>query len=54
MTERFNNFLKFNLFMVKCNECEKKIEETFFGKIKGTFEKGKVICSACQKKKSNK
>jgi len=39
--------------MVKCDECKEKIEETFLGKIKGTYikdgKKKKVICSNCQK-----
>jgi hypothetical protein len=36
--------------MVKCSKCNEKIEETFLGKIKGTFVKGKPICNECQKK----
>jgi hypothetical protein len=35
---------------VKCELCKTKIEETFLGKIKGTFVKKKTVCSACQKK----
>ncbi len=36
--------------MVKCDKCGKAVEETFLGKIKGTYEKGKAVCSDCQKK----
>jgi len=40
--------------MIRCSICNKKIQETFLGKIKGTYkkEKGKLeaICSECQKK----
>jgi hypothetical protein len=39
--------------MVKCDICQEKIEETFLGKIKGTYikKKGKLkaVCSKCQK-----
>lgn len=34
----------------KCALCKNKIEETFLGKIQGTFIKKKMVCSACQKK----
>jgi hypothetical protein len=37
--------------MVKCDKCGENIKEIFLGKIKGTYEKGKAICSDCQKKK---
>jgi len=37
--------------MVKCTECKETIEETFLGKISGTYIKGKPICKVCQKKK---
>jgi len=33
----------------KCSICGKKIEEIFLGKIKGTYIKGKAVCSECQK-----
>lgn len=36
---------------MKCSKCNKNIEETFLGKIKGTYEKKKPICSDCQKQK---
>ena len=41
--------------MAKCEICSKKIEETFLGKIIGTYikdAKGKkhIICFECQKK----
>ena len=39
--------------MVKCSKCGEKIEETFLGKIKGTYEKDKVVCNTCQKKKTS-
>ena len=35
--------------MAKCALCNSKIENTFLGKIRGTFVKKKVVCSACQK-----
>ncbi|MDP3728374.1 MAG: hypothetical protein Q8R18_02860 [bacterium] len=34
----------------KCALCKEKIENTFLGKIRGTFIKKKVVCSTCQKK----
>ena len=34
----------------KCALCKIKIENTFLGKIRGTFVKKKAVCSACQKK----
>jgi hypothetical protein len=36
--------------MVKCSLCKEKIEQTFLGKVKGTYVKGKPVCSECQKK----
>lgn len=41
--------------MAKCEICNKKIEETFLGKIIGTYikdKKGKkhIVCFKCQKK----
>lgn len=33
---------------MKCSKCGKKIESTFLDKIKGTFVKGKPVCSKCQ------
>lgn len=41
---------RYLIFMVKCSLCKNKIEETFLGKIKGTYVGGKVICSECQRK----
>lgn len=43
---------------MKCSMCNEKIEETFLGKILGTYikdGKGKkqAVCSACQKKVKN-
>jgi hypothetical protein len=35
---------------MKCSICNKEIEQTFLGKIKGTYIKGKPVCSECQKK----
>jgi len=35
---------------MKCSKCGNKIEETFLGKIKGTYVKKKPICQDCQKK----
>lgn len=35
---------------MKCSDCGKKLEETFLGKVKGTFISKKPICSECQKK----
>lgn len=35
---------------MKCEGCGRKIEETFLGKIKGTYIKGKPYCNECQKK----
>ena len=44
--------------MVKCDICNKKIEETFLGKIKGTIikrvKKFRYACDYCQKKHKNK
>ena len=44
--------------MVKCDICNKKIEELFLGKIKGAvIKKGKnfrYACDDCQKKYKNK
>ncbi|MBI5797874.1 hypothetical protein HZA98_03135 [Candidatus Woesearchaeota archaeon] len=34
----------------KCAVCKEKVEQTFLGKIKGTFIGKKVVCSSCQKK----
>ncbi|MEM4336974.1 MAG: hypothetical protein QXG86_03140 [Candidatus Woesearchaeota archaeon] len=44
---------------MKCEICKLKIEETFLGKIKGTYlkdKKGKkhVVCGICQKKYKTK
>ena len=40
--------------MAKCSICKEKVEETFLGKIKGTYFKKKIICSKCQKKDKKK
>ena len=41
---------------MKCDLCKQKVEETFLGKVKGTYltkgKKKKVICQPCQKKES--
>ena len=34
----------------KCALCKEKVENTFLGKIRGTFIKKKIVCSTCQKK----
>jgi NAD-dependent SIR2 family protein deacetylase len=34
---------------MKCSKCGNKIEETFLGKIKGTYVKKEPICDNCQK-----
>lgn len=34
----------------KCVICGNKIEVTFLKKIKGTYVKGKAVCTDCQKK----
>tara|TARA_Y100000034_G_C6631593_1_gene275743 strand:+ start:354 stop:512 length:159 start_codon:yes stop_codon:yes gene_type:complete len=34
---------------MKCDICNKPVEVTFLGKIKGTRIKKKMVCSACQK-----
>lgn len=39
---------------MKCEICKDKIEETFFGKIKGTHVNGKTVCSKCQKTQPEK
>ncbi|MDO8628152.1 MAG: hypothetical protein Q7R56_00150 [Nanoarchaeota archaeon] len=39
---------------MKCALCNKTIEETFLGKIKGTWEGKKVICSDCQRQEIKK
>jgi|TARA_Y100000310_G_scaffold333676_1_gene411700 hypothetical protein len=36
---------------MKCSKCNNKIEETFLGKIKGTFIEKKPVCPECQKEK---
>ena len=33
---------------LKCSICNEKIEETFLGKIMGTFVRKKPVCSKCQ------
>jgi hypothetical protein len=38
--------------MPKCSVCQNKVEETFLGKIRGTFVKKEVVCSSCQSKQS--
>ncbi len=35
---------------MKCSKCGKKIDETFLGKIIGTYVKKKPICRDCQLK----
>ena len=40
--------------MVKCSICKGKVEETFLGKIKGTYVKKKAVCNECQKKYKDK
>jgi len=46
-----------SIFMVKCEVCKEKVEETFLGKINGTFlrngKKLRAVCSNCQKKLNN-
>ncbi|MDO8556491.1 MAG: hypothetical protein Q7R96_04955 [Nanoarchaeota archaeon] len=37
---------------MKCDQCGNKIEETFLGKIRGTYIGKKTICPLCQKKNS--
>ena len=37
---------------MKCSKCKSEIEEIFLGKIKGTYVKGNLICSECQKSSS--
>ncbi len=34
---------------MKCGECKEKIEETFLGKIKGTYINKVPVCSECQR-----
>lgn len=36
--------------MVKCILCRKTIEQTFLGKIKGTYVKKRPVCNECQRK----
>ncbi|HLD12081.1 MAG TPA: hypothetical protein VJB87_00630 [Candidatus Nanoarchaeia archaeon] len=36
---------------MKCTQCNKTLEETFLGKIKGTWEGKNAICSTCQKQR---
>lgn len=38
----------------KCAVCKGKVEETFLGKIKGTYVKKKIVCNECQKKYKGK
>ncbi len=35
---------------MKCSKCGNKIEETFLGKMKGTFIDKQPVCQECQKK----
>ncbi len=35
---------------MKCSKCGNKIEETFLGKMKGTFLDKQPVCQECQKK----
>lgn len=37
---------------MKCSICKEKIQDTFLGKIQGTYIKGKPVCNNCQKAKS--
>jgi len=34
---------------MKCEICKQNIENTFLGKIMGTFIKKKTVCSECQR-----
>ncbi len=34
---------------MNCAICKEKVEETFLGKIKGTYVGKKVVCINCQK-----
>lgn len=44
----------FLVFTMKCNICDNKVQETFLGKIIGTFVrkdgKKRVVCRECQSK----
>ncbi len=44
--------------MVKCENCNEKVEELFLGKISGTYlrkgKKLKAFCSNCQRKLGDK
>ena len=46
----------FTLFIMKCDICNNKIEETFLEKIKGIYikvnSKLKYVCDSCQRKYS--
>lgn len=39
---------------MKCSVCNEKIEETFLGKIRGTYIVKKPVCSDCQKRLKTK
>ena len=39
---------------MKCEICKKNIENTFLGKIMGTFIKKKAVCSECQRVNKDK
>ncbi|MFT4283081.1 MAG: hypothetical protein ACMXX6_01510 [Candidatus Woesearchaeota archaeon] len=34
---------------MKCFKCKEKIQETFLGKINGTYINSEPVCSQCQK-----
>jgi len=44
--------------MAKCDICKNQVEETFLGKVLGTYikidGKQKIVCSLCQKKLKDK
>jgi len=35
---------------IKCAICKEKIEQTFLGKIRGSYIGKKAVCPVCQKK----
>jgi len=39
---------------MKCAICKEKVEQTFLGKIRGTFVGKKVVCPKCQKEHGDK
>ncbi len=40
--------------MTKCSICKQEVENTFLGKIKGSYVNKKIVCNSCQAKYKTK